>query len=236
MTRGERMSPVDTTWLRMDRPNNPMVIVGVIKLTGPVDPSELAALLAERLLAYRRFRQKAVPRAGGMWWVDDDHFEIGRHIHHVRLPGAGGDAELEQFVGELADELLQLGVAAGPRQADVMDVAADLEVVVVDPPHAAGARHRLLAEAAIGEETLGQQRGEFARIDRSGELDHADDDHRIVRSIHAQPRGIDRRHAFAARHVHSLSASRAPSYRRVPRAVLSRASSSPRCEKGRVRL
>lgn len=102
MTRGERMSPVDTTWLRMDRPNNPMVIVGVIKLTGPVDPSELAALLAERLLAYRRFRQKAVPRAGGMWWVDDDHFEIGRHIHHVRLPGAGGDAELEQFVGELA--------------------------------------------------------------------------------------------------------------------------------------
>ncbi|WP_333824028.1 wax ester/triacylglycerol synthase family O-acyltransferase [Pinisolibacter sp.] len=102
MARGERMSPVDTTWLRMDRPNNPMVIVGVIKLAGPVDPRELAATLAERLLVYRRFGQKAVRVAGGMSWVDDARFDITRHIHHVRLPGAAGDAELEQFVGELA--------------------------------------------------------------------------------------------------------------------------------------
>ena len=110
MARGERMSPVDTTWLRMDRPNNPMVIVGVIKLAGPVDPVELEHLLAERLLAYRRFGQKAVPRAGGMWWVDDRHFDITRHIHHVRLPGAGGDAELEHFVGELAATPLDHGI------------------------------------------------------------------------------------------------------------------------------
>ncbi len=102
MARGERMSPVDTTWLRMDRPNNPMVIVGVIKLAGPVDPNELAATLAERLLVYRRFGQKAVRIGGGMSWVDDTRFDITRHIHHVRLPGAAGDAELEQFVGELA--------------------------------------------------------------------------------------------------------------------------------------
>ena len=102
MARGERMSPVDTTWLRMDRPNNPMVIVGVIKLTGPVDPTDLEHVLVERLLAYRRFGQKAEHRPGGMWWVDDRHFDASRHIHHVRLPGAGGDAELERFVGELA--------------------------------------------------------------------------------------------------------------------------------------
>jgi WS/DGAT/MGAT family acyltransferase len=102
MARGERMSPVDTTWLRMDRPNNPMVIVGVIKLSGPLDPKRLADTLAERLLVYRRFSQKAMPVAGGMSWVDDRHFDISRHIHHVRLPGDAGDAELEQFVGELA--------------------------------------------------------------------------------------------------------------------------------------
>ena len=102
MVRGVRMSPVDTTWLRMDRPTNPMVIVGVIGLSGAVDPVELERLLAERLLAYRRFRQKAEARPGGMWWVDDRHFDVSRHIHHVRLPGAGGEAELEHFVGELA--------------------------------------------------------------------------------------------------------------------------------------
>lgn len=102
MARGERMSPVDTTWLRMDRPHNPMVILGVFKLAGPVDAERLERTLAVRLLAYRRFRQRAEARAGGMWWVDDAYFDVSRHIHHVRLPGRGGDAELEQFVGELA--------------------------------------------------------------------------------------------------------------------------------------
>jgi WS/DGAT/MGAT family acyltransferase len=102
MARGERMSPVDTTWLRMDRSNNPMVIVGLIKLAGPVDPIELEHLLGTRLLVYRRFAQRVEVRPGGMWWVDDRHLDLSRHIHHVRLPGAAGDVELERFVGELA--------------------------------------------------------------------------------------------------------------------------------------
>ena len=37
MIHRERMSSVDTTWLRMDRPNNLMMIVGVWMLEGPVD-------------------------------------------------------------------------------------------------------------------------------------------------------------------------------------------------------
>ena len=36
MSQRERMSPVDTTWLRMDRPANLMVILGVWVLEGPV--------------------------------------------------------------------------------------------------------------------------------------------------------------------------------------------------------
>lgn len=102
MAHSERMSPVDTTWLRMDRPNNLMVIVGVLKLAGPVKVKQLEKTLADRLLVYRRFRQKVETRPAGVWWVDDRHFDIARHIHHIRLPGAAGDAELEQFVGELA--------------------------------------------------------------------------------------------------------------------------------------
>lgn len=102
MAHSERMSPVDATWLRMDRPTNLMVILGVMKLAGPVKPAALEKALGERLLAYRRFRQKAEQRPGGVWWVDDRHFDLSRHMHHVRLPGAAGDAELEHFVGELA--------------------------------------------------------------------------------------------------------------------------------------
>ncbi len=102
MTHSEQMSPVDATWLRMDRPNNLMVIVGVMKLAGPVKVKALEKLLAERLTSYRRFRQRAEVRPAGTWWVDDRHFDVKRHIHHTRLPGAGGDAELEDLVGDLA--------------------------------------------------------------------------------------------------------------------------------------
>jgi WS/DGAT/MGAT family acyltransferase len=102
MAHSERMSPVDTTWLRMDRPNNLMVIVGVLKLTGPVDARKLEKIIVDRLLVYRRFRQRVETRPAGTWWVEARDFDISRHIHHIRLPGKGGDAELEHFVGEQA--------------------------------------------------------------------------------------------------------------------------------------
>lgn len=102
MTRAERMSAVDTTWLRMDRPANPMVILGVFVLDGPIDADRLEATLATRLLTHRRFRQRVEIRRGAAWWVDDPYFDVSRHILRVRLPGRGGEAELETFVGALA--------------------------------------------------------------------------------------------------------------------------------------
>lgn len=102
MARRERMAPVDTTWLRMDRPNNLMVIVGVIILRGPVNVARLERTLAARMLAYSRFRQRAVVDATSAWWCEDRSFDISHHIKHVRLPGKGGRAELQRFVAEMA--------------------------------------------------------------------------------------------------------------------------------------
>ncbi|MGO8740748.1 wax ester/triacylglycerol synthase family O-acyltransferase [Rhodoblastus sp.] len=102
MSEGRRMTPVDTTWLRMDRPNNRMVIVGVIILREPVDLDRVERTLAARFLAHDRFRQKVENAAGGFWWRDDERFDIGRHIRRARLPGAAGKAELQQFVADLA--------------------------------------------------------------------------------------------------------------------------------------
>ena len=47
MTRSERMSPVDTTWLRMDRPANLMMIVAVWLLEGPVALDKVEKQIAE---------------------------------------------------------------------------------------------------------------------------------------------------------------------------------------------
>jgi diacylglycerol O-acyltransferase / wax synthase len=42
-------------------------------------------------------------------WVDDEHFELDAHLHRVRLPGAGGEKELQAMVADLASERLDKG-------------------------------------------------------------------------------------------------------------------------------
>lgn len=102
MSKSERMAPVDTTWLRMERPTNLMVIVGVLVLEGPVNIARLESTLAKRLLAIPRFRQRTEMRPTGIWWSDDEHFDIARHLKRIRLPGAGKKPEFEKFVADLA--------------------------------------------------------------------------------------------------------------------------------------
>ena len=104
MSRSERMSPVDTTWLRMDRPHNLMTIVTIWMLEGPVALDRLENQLFERHLTYRRYRQKVEFARGGPYWRDDPHLNLAHHIKRVRLPGRGGKEALERFVGDLASE------------------------------------------------------------------------------------------------------------------------------------
>jgi diacylglycerol O-acyltransferase len=99
----ERMSGVDTAWLRMDRPSNLMMIVGIDVFERPVEFERLRAVVAERLLAFDRFHQRVEYDAtGAAWWVDDDRFDLAFHLQHHRLPGEGTDADLQRFAAELA--------------------------------------------------------------------------------------------------------------------------------------
>jgi WS/DGAT/MGAT family acyltransferase len=106
MSRSERMSPVDTTWLRMDRPQNLMLIVAVWILEGPVPLDRVEKQLAERQLTYRRYRQKVEFASGVSYWRDDPHFDLAHHIKRLRLPGRGGKEALQRFVADLASEPL----------------------------------------------------------------------------------------------------------------------------------
>ena len=106
MSHRERMSSVDTTWLRMDRPTNLMIIVGVWLLEGPVDIEKVEKQLAEGLLGYRRYRQRVEFTPSGVYWCDDANFDLAHHIKRVRLPGPGGKGALQRFVGDIASEPL----------------------------------------------------------------------------------------------------------------------------------
>ena len=81
MLRREKMSAVDTAWLRMDRPTNLMMIVGVMVFNHRVDFDRLRNTVAARLVGrYRRFRQNAVQEVTGAWWQDDPDFDLDAHL------------------------------------------------------------------------------------------------------------------------------------------------------------
>lgn len=101
----ERMSRVDTAWLRMDNDVNLMMIVGVWLLTPGITYDALAERVTDKLLKYRRFRQRVVEDTMGANWVDDDNFDIAHHIVVHRLVKRRGQSEraaLQALVGELS--------------------------------------------------------------------------------------------------------------------------------------
>ena len=99
-----RFSPVDTAWLRMEHPTNLMMISGIFMFDEPIEPQALRALIEERLLKFRRFRQKvAQPPLKFMSpvWVDDRHFDIDAHLHRVALPSPGDKIALQELTNDL---------------------------------------------------------------------------------------------------------------------------------------
>jgi WS/DGAT/MGAT family acyltransferase len=102
----EPISKVDTAWLRMEQATNLMMITGVIVLDPVVTFESVLHTIRQRWLAFRRFRQKAVNRAGGAYWELDEDFDIHAHVRRVALPGDAGRDELEEFVSDLASTRL----------------------------------------------------------------------------------------------------------------------------------
>lgn len=77
---GERMSKVDTAWLRMDSNANLMMIVGVWLLKPSISYEALTERINDRLLPFPRFTQIAVEDAAGATWVQDPRFKLERHL------------------------------------------------------------------------------------------------------------------------------------------------------------
>ena len=102
----ERLSSVDTAWLRMDRPSNLMIICGVLVLRERVAIDRLRNTLEQRFLRFERFRQRAVQGAGGAYWQDGERFDLRHHLQRATLPGRAGKTELEAFVSALASKPL----------------------------------------------------------------------------------------------------------------------------------
>ena len=109
----QRLSSADAAWLHMDRPTNLMVINSVLLFDEQLDWERLTEVVRQRLVeAYPRFRQRVAEgrlplSAAG--WVDDEDFDLARHMHRRGLPAPGDEAALKQLTGDLASIPLDRG-------------------------------------------------------------------------------------------------------------------------------
>ena len=101
----EKMSKVDTAWLRMDGQHNLMMIVGVWQLKPSLELAAVQQRIQESLLQYPRFRQRVEQDASGATWVEDEDFDIKHHVclevlHQKR--GQTQEQALQDRIGELS--------------------------------------------------------------------------------------------------------------------------------------
>src|SRR5689334_10797342 len=76
----EPMSKVDTAWLRMESPTNLMMITGLMFFGQRMELRKLKRVIAERFLAFQRFRQKAVDTGNAAFWETDTDFDMDWHV------------------------------------------------------------------------------------------------------------------------------------------------------------
>lgn len=94
----DRASATDLAFLSMDRGAVPEQFAALLVFTNwAFDLSHAEALLAERVAAVPRLRQRLVPSPPGCGrpiWVDDADFDIRRHVREIRCLSPGDEGAL----------------------------------------------------------------------------------------------------------------------------------------------
>ncbi len=106
----KRLSGLDASFLYFETPEQLLHVCGLVLLDPETIPGgySFAAMKKEmeaRVSVVPEFRQKLkhVPLdLDHPVWVDDDHFDIDRHVHRAALPEPGDERELSELCGHLA--------------------------------------------------------------------------------------------------------------------------------------
>lgn len=94
------MSVQDELWLTMDRPNNLMVIDGVMILADRPTPSQVLDVLSTTVGRFPVLSRRPV-REGGRWaWQEDPAFDVARHLEHVEYDEPVDIEAVQAFLAE----------------------------------------------------------------------------------------------------------------------------------------
>ncbi|OBG24232.1 wax ester/triacylglycerol synthase family O-acyltransferase [Mycobacterium sp. 852002-51057_SCH5723018] len=143
----QRLSGLDAFFLYLESPTQPLNVCCVLELspaTAPVGYSfdRFRQALSVRVDAVPEFRLKLADNQLNFdhpVWVDDDRFDLARHLHRVALPSPGGRLELAEICGHIAGlaldrdrPLWEMWVIEGLHGADALSVVLKTHHAVVD--------------------------------------------------------------------------------------------------------
>lgn len=101
----ERLSAFDTSFLANEKDNAHMAIGAVLVFDGSAPAQdEFLAQIRSRLHLLPRLRQRLLTPPLGLgtpFWVDDETFDVRRHVGRVTLPPPGTDEEMRAVAAEL---------------------------------------------------------------------------------------------------------------------------------------
>jgi diacylglycerol O-acyltransferase len=108
--RMQRLSGLDASFLYLETSDQPMHVCSIMELDTSTMPGgytfdRLRDALSLRIRAMPQFREKLANSPLNLdhpVWVDDNNFDIDRHLHRIGLPPPGGRAELSEICGHIA--------------------------------------------------------------------------------------------------------------------------------------
>jgi diacylglycerol O-acyltransferase / wax synthase len=106
----QRLSGLDASFLYLETSSQPMHVCSIMELDTSTMPGgytfdRLREALSLRIKAMPEFREKLANSPLNLdhpVWVDDEHFDVDRHLHRIGLPPPGGRAELSEICGHIA--------------------------------------------------------------------------------------------------------------------------------------
>jgi diacylglycerol O-acyltransferase / wax synthase len=159
----ERLSGLDAFFLYMESPTQSLNVCCVLELDTSTMPggysyARFRSSLAKHVKAMPEFRMKLADtqlNPDHPVWVDDDAFQLRRHVHRIAVPEPGGRRELSEICGHVAGlpldrdrPLWEMWVIEGGARDDRLTVLLKVHHAVVDGVAGANLLAQLCSAAA----------------------------------------------------------------------------------------